>query len=174
MTYRIFLLVLAVAALASSLAARPFDAWQRFVSEDKSFAVQLPAEPKHSTQTTEKPDGKAVTEIYLLKYQDIVYVAGITEYSIDVDPKGELDLDRDNFLKAVDAKLTSESDVTFSGHQGRDFMGSSETYDFVSRLAMVGKRRVYQVTVAVPKSGDHTVVRKCIDSFEILRAGGTN
>ena len=165
---RLFTLMIALAALASSLVARSLDDWQRFVSLDKSFAVLLPGNPEHSTQTTEKSDAKAVTEIYRLKDHDVVYIVGVTEYSVDVDPKTELDLDRDNFLKALNAKFTRESDITLTGHQGRDFEGSTDAYDLVSRLVMEGSRRVYQVAVAVPKSGDHSVARKCIDSFEIL------
>ncbi len=87
-----------------------------------------------------------------------------------MDQKKELELDRDNFLKAVSAKLDKDSEITVSGYPGLEFWGSSEGYVFHSRIAMDGKRRVYQVVAGIPKSGDQSLGDKCVNSFEILKS----
>jgi len=170
MVNRISLSVLVVVFAISALAFKPLDDWIRFVPPEGTFAVLMPNQPEHSTKTSENPAGKIVTEIWRSSYQDGAYLVGATDYPVDVDPKKELDLDRDNFLKAVNAKLTSESDIKVGGYPGREFAGSGDNDDWASRVLVDGKRRVYQVAVRTPKSGDHSLATKCVNSFEILKS----
>lgn len=148
---------------------RPFFDWFKFGPEDGSFSVLMPSQPTKQDENKDTSLGTIHSQIWLVKDQGAIYLAGITDYPVDVDPKKELVLDRINFLKAVNATFDKESEITLSGHPGLEFTGSSENYDFFSRVYMDGNRRVYQVVAGYPKGGDHNLSGKFLDSFEILK-----
>jgi hypothetical protein len=113
--------------------------------------------------------GKTVTDIWLAKDADAIYLLGIADYPVDLNEQRELDLDRDNFLKEVQAKLITESETTLRNHRGREFIGASTTYTFRSRVFMVGPRRVYQIVVGQPTANlDASAIDKFLSSFALL------
>jgi hypothetical protein len=125
--------------------------WTKFVSPDGSFSILMPGVPGHQDMDKDDPAGKITTNIWLLDTPQGLYLVGTTDYPVDINPQRELDLDRDNFLKAVDAKLVSESDFTLKGYPGKEFTGTSAAYTFKSRVLVVG-RRAYQYAAREPSA----------------------
>jgi hypothetical protein len=149
--------ILAIVVCVSGFQAND---WIKFVSPDGTLSVLMPATPKPETQSTDNPQGKIITNIWIARTSQGVYLAGATDYPVDLDVHQELALDRDNFLKAVNAKLVSESDITLRGYPGKEFTGVSDDTTYKSRIVVVGRRHAYQVVI-----GESTA------SFSIDRAG---
>jgi hypothetical protein len=125
----------------------------------------MPNEPEKQSQIDEKGGYKIPTDIWMSKASFGLYMLGITDYPIALDAKTELDLDRDNFLKALNAKLVDESEITVGGVSGRQFTGVSEKYTFKSRMFYINKR-TYSVVAAEPTSSiDAGRVKAFLDSF---------
>jgi hypothetical protein len=151
MTLRRGLFVLALILVTAGIAAAQSANWFKFVAPDGSFSVSLPITPKAVTQTKDNPVGQIITNIWLANVDSGLYAVGVTDYPVDVNTQKELDADRDNFLKAVDAKLVSESDFIFAsngtGYPSKEFTGVSTdgAYTYKSRIFVVSSRRVYQI-----------------------------
>jgi hypothetical protein len=143
--------------------------WQKLVAPDNSCSVLLPSMPEKQKDTKDTKYGTVLTQIWLSRVTNGIYVLGITDYPIDVDPKTELDLDRDNFLKEVNAKLVDESPITLSGTTGKEFTGVSDAYTFKSRVYLIG-RRVYQIIAGEQTASvDANRVAKFLGSFELAK-----
>jgi len=78
--------------------------------------------------------------VWIAKTANGIYLAGNTDYPVDINPTKELELDRDNFLKQVNAKLVDDTDITLSGKPGKEFSGVSADFTFRSRVFVVGRR----------------------------------
>jgi len=130
----------------------------------------MPVEPRNQTEKKETDSGTIVSNIWIAKPEFGIYLLGITDYPIDIETKRELELDRDNFLKAVNAKLIDDSDISLNCSPGKEFTGASDTYTFRSRVYVVG-RRVYQIVAGEPTSTiDSARVKKFLESFEFVKA----
>jgi hypothetical protein len=156
--------------------------WGTFTAPDKSFSVIMPADlqpvqhtakdvvigkKKNADGVDQDETGTLVTDIWLAKESTGLYLAGATMYPMDLDVEHELDLDRDNFLKAVDATLVSESRVSSNGFAGREFTGVSATYTFKSRV-FADRRHAYQVAAGEPtKAFDMNRVDRFLQSYQL-------
>lgn len=159
--------------LAGSSLGQSITAWTKFTTPDKSCSILLPNTPEKESNTIEKESGKIYTDVWVSKttadgYLGI-YILSTALYPIDLSPKAELEGDRDNFLKAVNAKLVDESDITLNGIPGKEFTGVSDKYTFKSRVYYVN-RRAYQFAAAEPTEHfDVGRVKKFLDSFTFAR-----
>jgi len=162
----------------------PSGAWLKFEAPDKSFSLQVPTKlepmPRKTKDTTvsKKKDekgveqdvkGQIITDLWLGRLNDGLYLAGVTDYPVQVGLERELDLDRDNFLKAVDATLVSESKITQNGYAGREFTATNKQYadTFKSRIFTDGWRS-YQIVAREPSSSfDGKRVDAFLQSFQI-------
>jgi hypothetical protein len=134
--------------------------WIKFSPPDGSCSILMPQTPEAHTTSKDTPVGKVVTNMWFADVSTGFYLLGYSDYPVDIDVQTELEKSRDNFLKAVGAKLVSESDYTLKGYPGREFTGVAldNEYTYKSRLLVVG-RRDYQ-----------TVVREETPSFSVERA----
>jgi hypothetical protein len=160
--YLIPFFILTFAALSIG---QPASEWQKFVVPDKSCSVLLPDAPKMSTDNKDTPAGTVLTDIWISKTGTAIYLIGITTYPVDVETKKELELDRDNFLKAVNAKLVDDSEITLGGRAGLEFTGVSDTYTFKSRVFYKNKRVTQIVAGERTDKFDVSLARKALDSF---------
>jgi hypothetical protein len=137
--------------------------WITFVAPDNTFSAILPVKPDAPQHSVEKvPIGKktedgvekdimadVVADIWLTKVSYGLYELGVTDYPVEINISRELELDRDNFLKAIDAKLVSESDISQNGYSGKEFTGVGADYTFKCRV-FADHRRAYLVCAAEP------------------------
>ena len=114
----------------------------------RSQSVTIGKKEEGGVQKDIKAD--VVADIWLTKASFGVYEVGFTDYPIEIDVARELEADRDNFLKEIDAKLVSESDITQNGFSGKEFTGTNSTYTFKCRV-FAGHRRIDD-TGYVPRS----------------------
>jgi hypothetical protein len=147
----------------------------KFVVPDGSCSVLIPEKPELHTTAKDTESGEIVTNMWLVNDSQGFFLIGITDYPVDIDVQRELDLSRDNFLKAVDAKLVSESDFTLKGYRAKEFTGvsnpASDGNTFKSRVFVIGRRN-YQ-TVARDETAKWNVerVNRFLLSFELTQSG---
>jgi hypothetical protein len=168
MIIRVFLL-LALAGVAVGICAARDEQWQKFTAPDNSCSLLFPVTPTKQQQSTSAD--KIVTDMWLAQESDDLYMLGITDYPVELNEKLELDLGRDKFLKAVNAKLISESETTLQSYHGREFIGASTDYTFRSRVFLI-KRRVYQTVIAQPTANlNAKTADKFLSSFTLADSG---
>jgi hypothetical protein len=147
-------------AVAAGVCASQTANWIKFSPPDGSCSILMPEKPEFHDLSRDTPSGRIVTSAWVADTAQGFFLLGYSDYPVDIDVQLELDRSRDNFLKAVDAKLVSESDYTLKGYPGREFTGvsTSNGCTYKSRLLVVG-RHDYQ-----------TVVRDETPSFSVDRA----
>jgi hypothetical protein len=162
------LFILVLTGLAVGVCAAQDEPWQKFSPPDHSCSLLFPVTPDKQQKSSDASSGKIVSDIWLAKETGALYMLGITDYPVDINEKLELDLDRDNFLKAVHANLITESETILGSHRGREFVGASTDYTFRSRIFVI-RRRVYQTVVAQPTANlNAKIADKFLASFALM------
>lgn len=143
--------------------------WVRFTSDAGRFTVLMPAAPEEKTETTPSEHGPYTTHLFVTKDTANVYLIGWVDYdpSFNFNRQGELDANRDQFVKNVNATLTSTRTLTLDGYQALEFAAETDDRIFRSRVYIVG-RRPYQIIIGVPKENeDPVLVNRFFNSFKI-------
>jgi len=143
--------------------------WVKYTSDEGRFSVLMPVAPEEKTETTPSDHGPYTTHLFVAKDTVNVYLIGWVDYdpSFNFNRQSELDANRDNFVKGINATLTASRSLTLDGYQALEF--SAETGDrvFRSRVYMVG-RRPYQIVIGVPKESEDTAsVNRFFNSFKV-------
>jgi hypothetical protein len=116
--------------------------WVKLNPPGGAFSVMLPTKPEESVETKDSHLGKYTVHLFITNTDGIVYIAGWVDYApgVKLDVRGEINANRDNFLKGLEAKATSEKEVRIDGHPGIEFTGESAKAIFKSRVYLVGNR----------------------------------
>jgi hypothetical protein len=133
---------------AVSIAQQSSEPWAAFTAPDKSFSVLFPSAPR----LTESRDAHAHNSIWLFAVPgERVFLAGDTDYDFKLNQEQELQLDRDNFLKQVEAKLVTTKRLEFERGpndrlQALEFTAEGSTFNFKG-LIIVDTQRAYMFCV---------------------------
>ena len=145
------------------------DGWVNFTSEAGRFNVLLPETPTDKTETVQSDHGPYTTHLFVVRSTTSLFLVGWVDY----DPKfnfnvtGELNLNRENFIKGVKATLINNKEVTLDGYQALEFTAKTEERIFKSRVYMVG-RRPYQLVTGTPIGVDDSInVDRFFNSFKV-------
>ena len=151
--------------------------WIKYESLEGRYSVQLPGQPKVSTQETANASGDKFPQ----------YLAGVSDrtgyYAVgyfDLTPGGTYSLDkgRDGIVDAVKGTLVSEADISLGGSPGRELklaVVGPDKLDYIvyGRVYQVD-RRVYSLVFIIGKSDDNTEAAanstKYFDSFKVTKA----
>lgn len=145
--------------------------WVKFSPQGSPFTVLLPSEPKEDRKTTESQYGPYTTYLYnSVGPDDGIYIVGWVDYDpkFDFGVQAELEANRDNFVKALKARLLSTTPIKLGTHPGIEFKAELEgKADIVSRVYIVG-RRPYQLIVLTPAGSDASAAReRFFSSFQL-------
>jgi hypothetical protein len=163
-------LLLVLAAALTAGAQAPAD-WVKFSPPGSPFTVQLPAEPKADSKTSQGPHGPFTTHLFSSATPAReIYMVGWVDY----DPKfnfgvqAELNANRDNFIKSIKATLLSTTPIKLGAHPGIEFKAElAGKADIVSRVYIVG-RRPYQLIAVTPAGRDSSAGRqRFFSSFQL-------
>jgi hypothetical protein len=144
--------------------------WVRFTSGLGRFSVLMPGTPTDKVETTQSEHGPYTTHFFIVK--DIapsVYFIGWVDYdpSFNFNKQSELNANRDNFVKGMQATLLTSNPTTIDGYQAIEFVCETADRVFKSRVYMVG-RRPYQIFIGTPKGQDDSVqTSRFFNSFKI-------
>lgn len=140
--------------------------WGKFTSGDGRFSVLIPGTPTDKTEIVEA----YTTHLFTVR-DDInrVFLVGWVDYPSDFhfNRLSELELNRDNFVSGIHAKLLSSRTLIIDGYQVLEFTAETEEKTFKSRVYIVG-RRPYQIVIGIPKGqDDRESVNKFLNSFKV-------
>ncbi|HEX7173654.1 MAG TPA: hypothetical protein VF240_00030 [Pyrinomonadaceae bacterium] len=123
--------------------------WVKLSPPGGAFSVMMPTKPEESVETKDSPLGKYTTHLFITRAEGVIYIAGWVDYApgVKLDVRGEINANRDNFLKGVEAKATSEKEIRIDGHPGIEFTGESAKALFKARVYLV-RNRPYMVAAA--------------------------
>lgn len=164
----VFLLLLASAVTT----AQTPGGWVKVSSEEGRFSVLMPTKPEESKETQNSPNGPYTTHLLISKGAGEIYLVGWVDYdpNFNFNVQGELEANRDNFIKGIKATLLDTVKIDFNGNPGIEFTAETADTSFKSRIYVVG-RRPYQLVVASPKGADATRnISRFFSSFEVTAA----
>lgn len=169
----IFALIIVIAASLPSLGFQTAAGdWIKFTSEAGRFSVLMPGpgEPKDDAETKSDPKlGPYTTHLFLQKTDKGLFMAGWADYapSVRLDVPGELAANRDNFVKGLNAKVTSEHPVRLGDNPGIEFIAESEQAIFKSRVYVVGQRPYMIIAATFKGMDDSENVERFLASFQM-------
>jgi len=146
-------------------------AWVHFNSEDGRFSVMMPQIPTDKTETEQSQHGPYTTHLFIVKDTTSVYLIGWVDYdpSFNFNRQAELEANRDNFVKGINAKLVTTRPTVIDGYSAIEFTAETEDRVFKSRVFMVG-RRPYQIVIGSPKGMDDSAnVNRFFNSFKVAQ-----
>src|SRR5262245_37856096 len=137
--------------------------WVRVAPEGSDFAAMMPTKPEEKVETKEQ----LTTHAYIAKLGRGVYMVSYSDYNstMKFDPQKELEADRDNFNKILEATLLTTRNITMDGRQGIEFTSETKAANIRSRVLIRGNRD-FQQAVLIWKDLDQTKsVEAFFDSF---------
>ncbi len=143
--------------------------WVKFASDNGHFSVLMPETPQEKVETTDSSHGPYTTHLFVVRDTTSVYLIGWVDYdpSFNFNRQAELEANRDNFVKGINAKLVATRATVINGYSGLEFTAETEDRVFKSRVFLVG-RRPYQIVIGSPKDTDDTAsVNKFFNSFKV-------
>lgn len=172
----IALIIIAAASLPSPAFQKAAGEWVNFTSEAGHFSVLMPGpgEPKDEAETKTDPKlGPYTTHLFGQKTDKGLFLAGWADYAPDVrlDVQGEMAANRDNFVKGVQARLTSEHAITLGDSPGIEFTAESEQATFKSRVYVVGQRPYMVIAATFKGLEDAANVERFLASFQVRAPG---
>jgi hypothetical protein len=150
--------------------------WVTFTSDAGHFSVLMPEIPEVKIEKTESEHGPYTTTLCILRHTPNVYLIGWVDYdpNFNFNLRAELEANRDNFIKGIEAKLLTSQDTTIDGYSVIEFAAETSDRIFRSRVYMVG-RRPYQIVIGSPKGEDDSFKRnRFFNSFTINKRKTTN
>lgn len=129
----------------------------------------MPEIPTDKADTVESAHGPYTTHLFVVRDTTSVYLIGWVDYdpSFNFNRQAELEANRDNFVKGIQAKLVSSRPTIISGYSVIEFTAETEDRVFKSRVYMVG-RRPYQIVIGSPKDQDDTAnTNRFFNSFKV-------
>src|ERR1051325_1669755 len=141
----------------------------KFTSAAGHFSVLMPEIPSDKTETVNSEHGPYTTHLFVVRDTTNVYLIGWVDYepSFNFNRQSELEANRDNFVKGINAKLLSTRSFTIDGYPALEFSAETDDRVFKSRVYMVG-RRPYQIVIGSPKDTDDSVnANRFFNSFKV-------
>lgn len=133
------------------------------------FSILVPAAPEETKETTQSDHGPYTTYLFITREPSNVYLIGWVDYdpSFNFNRQKELEANRDNFVKGVQARLTSTQSMTIDGFPVIEFTCDTTERTFHSRVYMVG-RRPYQIVIGYPKGQSELApIARFFNSFKV-------
>ncbi|HJP91452.1 MAG TPA: hypothetical protein VJ875_05825 [Pyrinomonadaceae bacterium] len=143
--------------------------WVKFTSEAGHFSVLMPETPTDKAETVDSAHGPYTTHLFIVKDDQSVYLIGWVDYdpAFNFNRQAELEANRDNFVKGINATLLSTRTTVIDGYSALEFTAETADRVFKSRVYMVG-RRPYQIVIGSPKGFDDAVsVNRFFNSFKV-------
>ncbi|HKU75225.1 MAG TPA: hypothetical protein VJR02_15040 [Pyrinomonadaceae bacterium] len=155
----------------SPLPAMDASGWIRFSNDLGRFSVMVPTAPIEKSETKDSEHGPFTTHLFIVKGSPVspVYLIGWVDYDpgFNFNRQAELDANRDNFVKGLQATLLTTRTTVINGYSAIEFTAETTDKIFKSRVLLVG-RRPYQLVIGTPKGQDDTAnVTRFFNSFKV-------
>ncbi len=170
-SFRITLAALMLIACAAQPSFREFNAAKC------GFTIQMPAEPKEESNSTEASGIKIDLTFYTAVVGNGAYVAGCNDFPADLmataDVEAMLDSAVTGAISNSNATLDSQSNIELDGNPGREVTGSAKIagQDAVlkGRIYMVGNRLIQAIIVAPKGQIKDEDLSKYLESVKLVK-----
>lgn len=145
--------------------------WVKFNNPDGRFSVLMPEIPQDKTETVNSAHGPYTTHLFIVRDTTSVYLIGWVDYdpSFNFNRQAELEANRDNFVKGINARLITTRPTVIDGYSAIEFTAETADRVFKSRVFLVG-RRPYQIVIGSPKTLDDTAnTERFFNSFKVSK-----
>ena len=158
-------MILMATTLAQAFQQTP---WVKVTPVGGRFSVMMPTKPEESTETRDSPLGEYTAHLFMARGGEAIYIVGWVDYapSVKLDVQGEIDANRDNFLKGVSAKMTGERKITLDGNPGIEFTAESEGNTFKSRIYLAHNRPYMLATTWIKGDPEPAGISTFLNSFK--------
>ena len=167
------MLSLAAVAGTSSTYAQE---WKAIKPEGTGISVEMPGDPKPTTQSVDTPAGKVEIVLYVLEVPKGAFLVNATTIPPNAPPATvdeRLDGARNGAVNNSGGKLVSESKITLDGHPGRQLLIENAMGLFIHARVFIVDKKLVQ-TVAVSDQKDATPdIKRFMDSLKLLKAAGS-
>ena len=162
---------LAVVLACSSLSGQKWES----VSEG-GITVEMPGKPTKQSQDTATPVGKATGQMLTLDKGAEAYVMAFHEFpaaisNMNVDPKTLLRNASEGAIRNISGKVTSQRDLTVSGHPGTELIGEGnkdgKDIEFTIRMYWAKPRLIQTLYLSEKGKGNKSNATKFLDSLKI-------
>ncbi len=163
---KIFASVLLLFTVSIVLASQE---WTKFLPPNCQCSVLTPVKLEGSVQPVDTKVGRYSVSIFQGTVGTVSYVIGWVDYepTMKLNIQGELEANRDNFVKGVGATLLETKPISLKGNPGLLFTAEKGTTFYTSRVYVIN-RRPYQLLVATRRGEDHAAeISRFFNSFEI-------
>lgn len=153
-------------------------AWQRYNSDDQTYAVELPTKPAQFVQSQPSPVGDLQVHIMMSDMNDGgAFVVMHSDYPRDfstVPAQEMLDASAEGVVEEAQATILSRKSISIDGHPGielelsvKKLKGAGRT---VARVYWVAPQRIYVMIASVPPSSDmDTPLARFFDSLKLRK-----
>ena len=148
-----------------------YGGWIKFSSPEGRFSVLIPETPEDKAETQNSSHGPYTTHLFIVRDSASVYLIGWVDYdpSFNFNRQAELEANRDNFVKGIEATLVSTRPTVIDGYSGIEFTAETADRVFKSRVFLVG-RRPYQIVIGSAKGFDDTAsTARFFNSFKVSK-----
>jgi hypothetical protein len=137
--------------------------WIRFAPPNGGFVVMMPDKPKEDVDVKDS----FTTHLFTVSVGQAVYLVGFGDYapSVRLDPQKELEANRDNFNKGLNATLRTSTPYNIDGRMGLEFTSETNSANLKSRVFIVGNRVIQLATLVSKNSNEQRNIEKFLDSF---------
>lgn len=169
-----FVAFISLIALIDSRAANGQE-WKKITPDGTGISVEMPGDPKPTTQTVDTPAGKVEIVLYVLEVPKGAFLVNATTIPPNAPPATvdeRLDGARNGAVNNSGGKLVSESKISINGHPGRQLLIENSMGLFIhARVFIVDKKLVQTVAVSDQKDATDDI-KRFMDSLKLLKAGG--
>ena len=161
---------LAVVLACSSLSGQKWET----VTEG-GITAEMPGKPTKQSQDIPTGGGKATGQMLTLDKGAEAYVLAFHEFpgtaNLNIDPKTLLQGASGGAVKNIDGKVSSQRDVTVSGHPGTELIGEGskdgKDIEFTIRMYWAKPRLIQTLYLSEKGKGDKSNATKFLDSLKI-------
>lgn len=162
---------LAVVLACSSLTGQKWET----VTEG-GITVEMPGKPTKQSQDIPSAGGKATGQVLTLDKGAEAYVLAFHDFppavaSLNIDPKALLKGAADGAVQKIEGKVTSQRDISVSGHPGTELIGEGskdgKDIEFTIRMYWAKPRLIQTLYLSEKGKGDKANATKFLDSLKI-------
>jgi len=151
--------------------------WQRFISEDGTFSIEMPGKPKASKIILPVEERETYLDIFMVDEKEgfvfsLAYIDFTNEVLQKKSVEQRLNDARDGAVLNVQGALLSEAEVSIKQYPGREIMIRSVDGESIikSRFFLVGNRQYQLMVITTKDKIESFTVRRFLDSFNILKS----
>jgi hypothetical protein len=145
------------------------DEWKVYSYESDGFAVSAPGEPVLTKQSQDSPGGKVEIHNYTIELGNNsgVMISSTQFPNVQGDPKVLVQGAKNGAVDKMNAKITSEKEITIDGYPGVQFEADSQSFRIRSRMYVVKDRLLMLLAIAPNDSKIPPTADRVFDSFKL-------